>query len=122
MDGDDSLDLRKLTLTPEIAETLGKAKAKTEAQRRRQQFVKVPLTWLERLRVAKHASTFKVAHYLLFEHWKRGGRPVRLSNIAMTEAGVSRWQKWRALTELERLKLIRVKRRSRKSPMITVLV
>ena len=125
--GSDNLDLEKFKLPQEEAEphkarAAANAKTSALAKRRKKQFIMVPLTWWDQLQTVKRAGTLKVALYLLFQHWKGNKRPVRLSNIAMTEAGVSRWQKWRALAELERLKLIKVKRRSRKSPVITVLV
>ena len=49
------------------------------------------------------------------------GRPVRLSNVALVEAGVSHNSKWRALQELEQADLIRVEGQRRKSPVVTVL-
>jgi hypothetical protein len=124
--GSVDLDLEKFLLPEEVepykARAGAKAKTSALAKRRKKQFIMVPLTWWDQLQTAKRASTLKVALYLLFQHWKGNKRPVRLSNIALTEAAVSRWQKWRALAELERLKLIRVERRPRKSPVITVLV
>ena len=92
------------------------------ARRRRQQFIMVPMTWADRLGTARYAATFKVAHRLLREHWRGGGRPIQLANVALARNGVSRHQKWRALLELERLGLVQIERRARKSPIVAVIV
>jgi hypothetical protein len=88
--------------------------------RRQQRFVRVPLVWIDRLRTSSRAVTYKVALHLLFEHWRKGGRPVKLANAKLAEAGVNRASKWRALGELERLGLIAIERRPRKSPLVSL--
>ena len=104
----------------EIVHTPKAAVRAAAKQRRRQQFIRVPWSWFERLRTGR-GCTYRVALYLLYQHWKNGGRPVRLSNVALAEAGVSRNSKWRALQELEEADLIRVEGQRRKSPVVTVL-
>ena len=89
-------------------------------QKRRQQFVVLPMTWYERMRGA-HGQTYRVAWYLLFLHWKTNGDPVKLANGMLAIDGVPRTSKWRALCDLERRGLIAIKRRHRKSPIIEVL-
>src|SRR5262245_59428683 len=86
----------------------------------RRQFIKVPWAWAERLRKAKRVSTYRLAHMLLYEHWRRGGQVVQLSNVAAKCEGLTRRSKWRALSELERLGLVEVERRPRKSPRIAL--
>jgi hypothetical protein len=90
-------------------------------QQRKNKFVKVPFEWMDRLNRARHASTFKVALALLHRRWKTSSNTVLLQNTGLGFAGVSRRQKWRALAELERLGLIAIERRVRKSPRVTVL-
>jgi hypothetical protein len=90
-----------------------------QLQKRRKHFIKVPWTWHERLAKARHAATHKVALQILYQHWKNGGKPFTLANNALN--GVSRWQKSRALAELEAFGLITVQRRKRKSPLVTVV-
>jgi hypothetical protein len=125
IDDDPFADLEKLRLRPEhyqaYTDGAGEkwATVPLKIQKRRQQFVKVPWTWIERLANTRRAATFKVALYVLHKNWRNGGKPFTLSNS--TVEGVSRWQKWRALNELERLKLIIIKRRKRKTPLITVV-
>jgi hypothetical protein len=91
-------------------------------QKRRQQFVMVPWTWIERLVKARYIATYRVALHVLYQHWKRNGQPFTLANGAMVKEGVSRQRKWEALDELEQLGLITIERRRRKTPQITVLV
>jgi hypothetical protein len=81
-------------------------------------FIMVPLSWHERLLKARHAATLKIALHSLYQHWKSGGKPFALTNNL---SGVSRWQKCRALAELEAFGLITVDRRVRKSPLITII-
>jgi hypothetical protein len=90
-------------------------------QKRRQQFVMVPWTWIEKLATARYVATYRVALHVLYRHWKGQGEPFTLSNGAMLMEGVARGTKWRALRELERLGLIAIERRPRKSPRITMV-
>ena len=87
---------------------------------RRRHFVQVPLTWVERLAHSSSANTYRVALHLLYRHWKNGAQPFLLGNRLLEMEGVSRFAKWRALRELERLGLISIERRRRQSPRITV--
>jgi hypothetical protein len=114
-------NLEALRLTPEQA-TAGQRSENSKTGRRRHEFIKVPRVWSDRLQAARYASTYRIALYLLFQHWKTEGQAIRLSNVAAVRAGVSRGQKWRALRELERLGLIRVEQSGRRSPLITILV
>jgi hypothetical protein len=119
METDDPFDLEKFRLRPEdLKAYTGKAAA---APRARHQFTIVPRSWSDRLAAARHVGTYKFALHLLHQYWKNGGRPISLTNTFATNAGVSRRSKWRALGELERLKLIEVERRPRKSPLVTLL-
>jgi hypothetical protein len=101
--------------TPEYLAIKARLKA-----RRQQQFVKVPLIWIDRLQTTRRVATWVVAVRLLREHWRNNGHQIRLGNVALKEAGVNRASKWRALGELERWGLIVVERRHRKSPLVKV--
>jgi len=82
----------------------------------------VPIAWADQLKAARYTSTYRLAHDLLHQHWKNGGQAIALTNVvSLKNAGVSRGQKWRVLSELERLKLVAVERRPRKSPRVTLL-
>jgi len=120
---EDDFDVEKLRLRPEdIAAYVGKAGAAAPRARRQDQFVIVPIAWADQLKAARYTSTYRLALDLLHQHWKNGGQTIALTNVvSLKNAGVSRGQKWRALSELERLKLVAVERRPRKSPRVTLL-
>jgi hypothetical protein len=118
-DDDPYADLKQHRLTPEMLAQL--AVVPRKIQKRRQQFVMVPWMWAEKLATVRYIATYRVALHVLYRHWKGRGEPFTLSNGAMLMEGVSRWQKWRALGELEKLGLIAIGRRRRKTPRITVL-
>jgi len=104
-------------------ETL-ESKTPAKPKRTRQgQFVRVPLIWVDRLRGGRCRGSYRLALHLLFHHWKSDGKPIKLSNVILAELGVGGGKaKWRALSELERLKLVRIDRRPKRSPVVTILV
>jgi hypothetical protein len=113
-------ELEGLALPPEmVAGRL--AVVPRKIRKRREQFVQVPWTWIERLAKTQSANTYRVALHLLYLHWKSNGDPIKLANGMLAMGGVTRFSKWRALRELEQLGLIRMERRPRKSPTITVV-
>ena len=90
-------------------------------ERREHRFIKVPLVWKDRLLKAKWRATVLVALHLLELEWRgTEGAPVVLSNLGLEELEISRRQKWRALRELETLKLVTVERIKGKSPRVTL--
>jgi hypothetical protein len=118
MDRDDfNIDDFRLEAAPPIAEQPG-----SERRPRRQDlFVMVPLEWMHRLAGAHTAATCTVALHLLFRAFQERQQTIKLANRLLASLGVSRWQKWRALAELEAMGLISVEHRERKSPIITLL-
>jgi hypothetical protein len=62
-----------------------------------------------------------VWHHLQYRAWATGSATVTLANKALAEMGVSRFTKYRALQRLEEDGLIKVKRRERRSPIITII-
>ena len=83
-------------------------------------FAKVPTLWTDALLGAKHIGTYRLALHLLHLTWKAGEPTVRLSNVAVAAIGLKRRGKWEALAELEALCLVKVDRRPRRSPVVTV--
>jgi hypothetical protein len=121
-DDDPHADLKRHRLTPELILALGRpVSVSRKIRKRREQFVMVPWTWIERLAKARFTATYRVALHVLYRHWKGGG-PFTLSNGAVAMEGVERRAKWRALQELEQFGLITIERRRRKSPRIAVTV
>ena len=88
----------------------------------RRRFIKVPWSWVDRLKTSNRGATYRVALHLIYAHWRAGGRPIHLANITLAEEGVNRRAKWRALGELERFGLVKIERRSRKAPLVTLIV
>jgi hypothetical protein len=118
-DYDAELDLLKqCRLGPEFEPDAARRVESTIDKKRRQRFVIFPQPWIERLSEARHISTYRVALRVLQRHGQCGGRPFPLPNNI---EGVGRWAKSAALSELEELGLIRVERRQRKSPVVTVI-
>src|SRR5262245_66481226 len=114
MTEDDPFDLEKFRIKPEDLQAYADKAAAPRARARRQ-FTIVPRSWSDRLAAARHASTLKLALHLLYQHWKQDGRRITLANAALTSAGVTRRQKWRALREPEKLGLSAIERTARKT-------
>jgi hypothetical protein len=119
MEDDPYADLKQHALTPEILEKL--VATPRVIQKRKREFIRVPCVWAERLTEARHLATYRVALRILYRHWKERGKPFTLSNGMTAMDGVDRQRKWDALRELERLGLIKVEQRKRRSPRITVI-
>jgi hypothetical protein len=85
-------------------------------------FVKMPLWWIET--AARHARSpaTLVMVELLRASWKAKSLSFPLSNGRLEKLGVSRDVKRRVLSDLERGGLIRVERRSRRTPIVTLLL
>jgi hypothetical protein len=122
-DDNDTFDLANLRLTAEASAAMDRATAAKQTQsqpkRQRQQFVMVPWWWVERLTHARHMAAYRLALFVLYQHWKTK-KPVVASNRALKPMDVPRRSKYRAIRELERLGLIRAEARPRRSPLITV--
>jgi len=107
----DPYDLDKLRLDQADLPT-----ARAKLKKRRQHFAMMPLEWMRRLTKAQHRGTFLLAFLLIYEHWRRGGQPIAVSNVLVTDWGVPRRSKARALTELEQLGLVELVRHRGRSP------
>jgi hypothetical protein len=83
-------------------------------------YIMLPWTWVDRLQKARGVSTWRVAVLLLYEHWRRDGQPIVVSNVLTQDLGVPRRSKARALVELQALDLIVLDRGRGKSPRATL--
>ena len=81
---DDPFDLKDYAVDPASV-----PKAKTKPKKWRRYYVRVPWFWVERLRMAKRIVTYWVALFVIYEHWRSGGQPIVLSNLAAAAEGVS---------------------------------
>ena len=97
------------------------APIKRKAKKWQHRFVSVPWAWANQLKTCDRAATFKLALLLLYEHWRSNGSWVRLTNALAATMDILPEAKRRALADLERRGLVSVERRSRKTPLVTVL-
>ena len=116
----DPFDIENLCLPSGLVEKL--ATAKPKASKWKRHYTIFPYAWQERLRDCQAGSTYRVAVYLVYEHWRNEGRRIRLSNGVMAAEGVSPTAKLRGLRALESAGLVKVDWRSRKAPVVTCLL
>jgi hypothetical protein len=111
----DHYDINKLRVD---AATIAHKPRKPNSWRRH--YVRVPWAWVEQLRSAKRVSTYRLAHVLLYEHWRTGGKPIVLSNVFMKAEGVAPRSKSNALDELTGLGLVTIERKTGRSPRVVL--
>jgi hypothetical protein len=116
---DDPYDLKRLRIDPT---TFSTPPVPAKIRKRQEQFVLVPMWWYQTLLKDPAASgtTCLVALYLLHLNWKNYGKPFKLPNGMLEYDGISRYSKWRALSDLGRRGLIAVEHRPKKSPLVHV--
>ena len=98
MTDDDPFDLAKLRMEP--AQTW--ATIPKKILKRRDRFVLLPGLWQERLTEAKCIGTYRLALHILRRDFENRGEPFILSNGALALEGISREQKRRATSHLQR--------------------
>jgi hypothetical protein len=123
---DDGFDLANLALEAGEVIKLTTLPSKKE-ERRRQRFVKLPWSWIEAIARDKSRgrAVWVVACHIQHRTWQKRKGPdksVKLPNGMLRLDNVSRFAKLDALKTLERLGLILVDWRLRKSPVVTILV
>jgi hypothetical protein len=116
----DPFDPKRLGLPDDLIQERKVSMSKKE-KRRQKNFIIVPGVWREQLTKVKYIATYRVALHILARDFETHGKPFPLSNGALALENVSRWEKPRALAELEAVGLIRVERCKRKTPRITAL-
>jgi hypothetical protein len=100
-----------------------KAKPKTGWKRH---YTMVPDWWVRQLHKARRVSTYRLAHELLYLHWKAKNDGEDDEDIVVADevakmADISRASKFNALAELEHLGLIRTTREPGKAPRAELL-
>ena len=105
-----------------MVETLETPSVKALEARKHQQFVKVPLQWAAD--VAKATGTRGAMVWILLLHmaWKTKSTTFSLSNVMLARYGVSREMKRRVLERLEASGLIKIERRRKRNPIVTLLM
>ena len=104
-----------------LVETLETPSMKALEPRKHQQFVNVPLRWAAD--TAKATGTRGAMVWILLLHmtWKTKSRTFALSNVMLARYGVTREMKRRVLEKLEASGRIKIERRRKRSPIVTLL-
>jgi hypothetical protein len=98
-----------------------KMPARGRIAKRKEQFVKVPMSVIDAVSKSIRDKTYPVLIHLLHESWKAHGKPVKVPNEFLAGLGISRHAKTEALKKLERAGVISVKRRPGKSPVVKIV-
>ncbi len=130
----DQFDLSRLRLNPKEAEAMAEAHARTHApqtqtrrkklgsnRKRQEAFVQMRTTDAVAGCHALKCPQALVWHEIHYRVWATGSPTISLPNEKFVEMGVSRKVKGRALHRLEQAGLIKVERRERRSPLVTLL-
>jgi DNA-binding transcriptional ArsR family regulator len=117
------IDIETLRIDPTDPAYVPRASgaAKTRKKKWERQYILFPWSWLDRLKTTGRGATWRLALFLVYEHWRTGGRTIKLTNIMAAEVGVSPDAKGRAIDDLEQAGLIEVERRPKRSPRISLL-
>jgi hypothetical protein len=91
-------------------------------QTKKDTFVKVPLWWIEQATRATRTPQAFVAIWLLHLAWQSKSMEFTLPNDRLAKHGADKRAKRRALANLEKAGLIKVERRNRKPPKVTLVV
>jgi hypothetical protein len=102
-------------------ETLANTAVSKVGRPRREPFVQVPLALAARVAAATNNQKMMVWLWLRHQVWKTKRNVVAVPNGAMAEYGISPDVKRAALRQLEAAELITIERRSRKTPIVTML-
>ena len=119
MSGDDKLDLEGFRLRPDMVRERP-AGLPRRLKKRHEQFVQLPLSWVDTIARSSRDKAFAVLCHLLHLDWKQGGGPIKVPNGFLAMIGVGPDAKSRALRKLERLGIIEVERRDRRSPIVKI--
>jgi hypothetical protein len=118
---DDAFNAKDLKLRPEQLQDLRPVKTGAgKPTRSKREFIQITHDQFSRLTKATNIASWKIFLHLLFLNWKSPGKTIRLANGALEQIGVTRFAKCRALPELKRLGLLKLRKRPRKSPEIVV--
>ena len=121
MNDQDNFRIEKLRVEPALMQKVLEHQARKSRPKGWQRiYTLVPREWELRLLKAKRISTYRLAIELLYLHWSGKGKPVTVSSKVAQGVRLSIRSKWNALSELERLGLIKVERKSRRSPCVVL--
>jgi len=104
-----------------LVETLETPSMEALEPKKHEQFVKLPLQWAAD--AAKATGTRGAMVWILLQHtaWKTRSTTFPLSNVMLARYGVSREMKRRVLEKLEASGRIKIERRWKRNPIVTLL-
>jgi hypothetical protein len=94
--------------------------AKPKVRRSKEHFARLTKE-RQKLLAGASGAAWAIYSYLLTVNWLDLHRPVKLANSVLAELGVSPDAKLRALLQLERAGLVKVKRTGGQAPIVTPL-
>jgi hypothetical protein len=118
----DQFNLDDLRIDPTDPKLKPRSDGRGAKKKWQRKYISFPWSWLDRLKTTGRGATCRLALFLVYEHWRIGGRTIKLTNTMAAEVGVSPDTKGRALDDLEQAGLIKVERRPHKSPRVTLLL
>ena len=77
-------DLSYLSIPVTKIDTRTRGEAKTK-----EAFAKFPLSWARRIGVPKHAATYPLAVFLVYQNWRHRGEPITVSNLAVESSALT---------------------------------
>ena len=104
-----------------LVETLETPSMKALEPKKHEQFVKLPLQWAAEAAKATGTRAAMVWILLLHTAWKTQSTTFPLSNVMLARYGVSREMKRRVLEKLEASGRIKIERRLKRNPIVTLL-
>jgi hypothetical protein len=116
---DDAFNANDLKLRPEQLKNLRPVETGAKPKRSKREFIQVTREQSERLNKVSHTAEIVFRH-LMFLNWKSPGRTIYLANGALSQKGVSRYAKRRGLANLKKVGLIKLRKRTRKSPGVII--
>jgi hypothetical protein len=86
----DPFDIEKLRIDPKDPNLKPKAAGRPKVGKKWQRkFVQVPWVWIDRIKAASRLTTYRLALLLLYEHWRTGGRSIKLTNVGLVGDGIT---------------------------------
>jgi hypothetical protein len=105
-----------------LIETLETPHLQKSEANRKEKFTKVPLQWAAEIAKCTGTRRAMVWILLLYMVWRNRSTTFPLSNAILARYGVSREMKRRTLEKLEAAGRIKVERRYKQSPIVTLLL
>jgi len=102
-------------------ETLDTGTATKIRRQRPETFAVVQLQWAAKASAALNSPRTMLLVWLTYQAWRTKSTTFAVPNKALADYGVSRKVKFLALRQLEAAGLIKVKRRPRRHPVVTLL-